>query len=221
MIDLSLYLVTDAGHAASAGRSVADVVAAAAAGGATAVQVREKDAPARDALAAVLAAAAALEPFPRVALIVDDRVDVAVAAHLAGARVAGAHVGQSDLPAPAARAMLASAGIADPVVGVSASTPGQLARAARDGADYAGIGAVRPTATKRDAPASIGVDGFRALAAASALPAVAIGGIGEADARPLREAGAAGIAVVSAICAAPDPRAAAAALRAAFSGVDA
>ncbi|GAB2524719.1 thiamine phosphate synthase [Microbacterium petrolearium] len=219
--DLSLYLVTDGAHAAAAGHTVPDVVARAVAGGVTTVQVREKHAGARDVLELVRAVADRLRAAPHVTLLVNDRVDVAIAARDAGARVDGVHVGQSDLPAAAARAMLRAAGFARPVVGVSAATPEQLAAAERDGADYVGIGAVHPTATKSDAPAAVGHEGFGPLASATALPAVAIGGVTAADAAPLRAAGAAGIAVVSAVCAAPDPEAAARALRGAFAGVDA
>lgn len=216
--DLSLYLVTDGAHAAAAGHVVPDVVARAVAGGVTTVQIREKRAGARDILELVRAVADRLHAAPHVTLLVNDRVDVAIAARDAGARVDGVHVGQSDLPAAAARAMLRAAGFARPVVGVSAATPEQLAAAERDGADYVGIGAVHPTATKPDAPATIGHEGFGRLASATALPAVAIGGVTATDAAPLRAAGAAGIAVVSAVCAAPDPEAAARELRDAFDG---
>lgn len=75
--------------------------------------------------------------------------------------------------------------------------------------DYLGVGVIRPTATKPDHPAPLGLDGFAALAAATPLPCVAIGGITVADAAPLRRAGAAGLAVVSALCTAEDPAAAA------------
>ena len=215
-LDLSLYLVTDAAHAAAAGHTVPDVVARAVAGGVTTVQVRVKDRGASGFLELVHAVADRLRSTPHVTLLVNDRVDVAIAAARSGARVDGVHVGQSDLPADAARDMLAAAGLARPVVGVSAATPAQLAAAERDGADYVGIGAVHPTATKPDAPAPIGHDGFARLAAVTCVPAVAIGGLGVADAAPLRAAGASGIAVVSAVCAAPDPESAARALRIAF-----
>lgn len=213
--DLSVYLVT--GDAA--GRRLPDVIADAVAGGVSAVQIREKDASARDALALVVAAAERLRAFPDVMLVVNDRVDVAIAAHFAGAAVHGVHVGQSDLPATDARRMLVAAGIADPIVGVSASSPDELREAERDGAaDYVGIGAVRPTRTKPDAPAAIGLDGFASRAALTALPAVAIGGLTADDGPALRAAGAAGMAVVSAICRADDPRAAASRIRASFAG---
>ena len=209
-VDLSLYLVTDASQAKRAGTDILTVVRAAVAGGVTAVQVREKDAPARAFLDTVLNIAAVLPDS--VALIVNDRVDVYLAARAMAARVDGVHVGQSDLPVAAVRALVGP----DACIGVSASTPDQLR--ASSGADYVGIGAVHETRTKRDAPPALGLDGFARLCAASPLPAVAIGGISAVDLPTLRAAGAVGAAVVSAICAADDPEAAARELRAAWEG---
>lgn len=197
--DLSVYLVTDSGAAARAGHDIVDVVRAAATG-VTAVQIREKDATARGFLDTVLRVSAALPGD--VAVIVNDRVDVFLAARAAGARVTGVHVGQSDLPPAAVRALIGP----DAVLGLSASTPEELAAAAGTGAvDYVGIGALHATATKRDAPPPLGHAAFARLVAASALPAVAIGGVTAADLPALRRAGAAGAAVASAICAADDP----------------
>lgn len=209
--DLSVYLVTDTAIAAAAGHDLVDVVRAAAANGVTAVQLREKDAPARRFLDTVLRVAEVVPPD--VVLVVNDRVDVFLAARAAGARVSGVHVGQSDLPARAVRELIG----ADAVLGLSASSPEQLAAASASGVvDYVGIGTLRATATKRDAPPPLGHDGFARLAAQTDLPAVAIGGIGAGDLPGLRRAGAAGAAVVSAICAAADPAAAARTLRAAW-----
>lgn len=198
--DLSLYLVTDARIASAAGHDLVELVRTATANGVTAVQLREKDAPARAFLDTVLRVSAVIPE--QVALIVNDRVDVFLAARQAGARVSGVHVGQSDLPADAVRALIGP----DAVLGVSASTPQQLAAAADCGTvDYVGIGALHATATKRDAPPPLGHDAFARLVAAGALPAVAIGGVTAADLVRLRRAGAAGAAVVSAICGAADP----------------
>ncbi len=203
--DLSVYLVTDSAQAAGCGRDVVATVAAAVAGGVTAVQVREKDASAREFLQLVLAVDAVLPE--RVALFVNDRVDVFLAARAAGARPAGVHVGQSDLPVAAVRAMAGD----DALIGLSAATPEELRAAVRDPArvDYVGIGALHATRTKADAPPALGHDGFGALAPAVPLPVVAIGGVTVADMPLLRAAGAAGGAIVSGICAAADPRAAA------------
>lgn len=211
-IDLSLYLVTDSRLAEAARHDLLELVRAAAEGGVTAVQVREKDAPAQAFLETVLRLADALPAG--VALLVNDRVDVFLAARAAGVRVAGVHVGQSDLPVAAVRELIGP----DAVLGLSASTPEQLRLAAASSArvDYVGVGAVHPTATKQDAPEPLGHDRFARLVASSGLPAVGIGGVTRADLPAMRSAGAAGAAVVSAICSAPDPAAAARELRAAW-----
>ncbi|MEE1806682.1 thiamine phosphate synthase [Streptomyces sp. BE133] len=204
-VDLSVYLVTDAARCAARGRSVAETVARAVAGGVTAVQIREKHAAGREFLRTVLEVAAILPE--RVALIINDRVDVFLADRAAGARVTGVHVGQSDLPPAAVRELIGE----HAVLGLSAATPDELRAAARDPArvHHIGIGALHATRTKADAPAALGHDGFARLARLSDLPAVAIGGVTPADLPRLRDAGAAGAAAVSGICAAEDPRAAA------------
>ena len=203
--DLSIYLVTNTSQAAAAGHDLADLVAAAVAGGVTAVQVREKDADAGEFLDTVLKVAAVL-PEP-VALFVNDRVDVFLAARAAGARVTGVHVGQQDLPVAAVRALVGP----DALIGLTANTPAELVAAGRElgRVDYVGIGSVHATASKADAAPALGVAGFAGLAGSTSLPAVAIGGVTVADVPGLRAAGAAGVAVISAVCAAPDPRAAA------------
>lgn len=209
---LPLYLVTDT--ALCAPRSVADVVAAALAGGATCVQVRDKHASGRALLGLLTAVAAAVDG--RVPVLIDDRADIYLAASEQGAKVDGVHVGQSDLPAELVRRIVGR----DAVVGLSAAGTEELAAAHALPAgtvDYLGVGAVHATATKPDHPSPLGVDGFAALARMATLPCVAIGGITAADAGPLRRVGAAGIAVVSGICAAPDPAGAAAALLGAWS----
>lgn len=212
--DLSLYLVTDSGQAAAAGRSIVDVVRRAVSGGVSAVQVREKETAAREFLDTVLRIADVLPDT--VALIVNDRVDVFLAARAAGRRLTGVHVGQSDLPVGAVRDLIGG----DAIIGLSASTDAQLRRAAEDPAlvDYVGIGALHATRTKSDAPPALGLAEFARLVGVSTLPAVAIGGIGLRDLAALRECGAAGVAVVSAICAAPHPKQAALQLRAAWDG---
>lgn len=210
-VDLSLYLVTDSGVATAAGHDVVEVVRRATACGVTAVQVREKEGTARMFLDTVLRVAAAVPD--RVAVLVNDRVDVFLAARDAGAQVAGVHVGQSDLPPSVVRRLIGP----DAVMGLSASTPGQLAAASESGVvDYVGIGALHATTTKRDAPSPLEHEEFARLVAVSALPAVAIGGVTVTDLGALRRAGAAGAAVVSAICGADDPGRAAAELRSAW-----
>ncbi len=208
---LVLHLVTDS--ALSAPRTVPDVVAAAVAGGAGMVQVREKDAPVRDLVALLMAVA---ERVGRdVPVLVDDRADAYLAARAAGAPVAGVHVGQSDLPVELARRICGP----DAVLGLSAATAQELDAAAAlppGTVDYLGVGAVHATRTKPDHPEPLGVEGFARAAARTGLPCLAIGGVRVEDAPALRAAGAAGLAVVSGICAAPDPAAAAAAYVRAF-----
>ncbi|QZY52448.1 thiamine phosphate synthase [Leucobacter tenebrionis] len=211
-LDLSVYLVTDSAQAARSGRDIVDVVLEAVAGGVTTVQVREKHADTRRVLQLVEALADRLPP--RVALFVNDRVDVFLAARAHGARVTGVHVGQSDLPVEDVRALIG----AEPVIGLTANTPGDLSAtvssAARVG--YVGIGTVRDTVSKADAPPPLGVSGVIALASECALPAVAIGGVTPDDLPALRAGGVAGAAVVSWVCASADPRASARALAAAW-----
>jgi len=202
-VDLSTYLVTDAGL--SGPRGVLAVIADAIAGGATAVQIRDKSASTREVYELVVAAARLTRG--RCLLFVDDRVDVFLAVRQGGARVDGVHIGQSDLPADVARRLIGS----DALIGLTANTPAHLAAAhclPPDTIDYFGVGVIRPTETKANHPEPMGVEGFAALAALTRIPCVAIGGIRLDDTPALRHAGAAGVAVVSAICAAADVRAA-------------
>lgn len=170
------------------------------------VQVREKEAPARELLQLLMAVAESVGD--RVPVLVDDRVDIFLAARAAGAQVAGVHIGQSDLPVELARTLVGP----EAIIGLSAATDNEIRavhRLPEGTVDYLGVGAIHATATKADHPEPMGIDGFGTLITASSLPCVAIGGISSADVRPLRDAGAAGVAVVSAVCAADDPRAAA------------
>ncbi|GAA1843069.1 thiamine phosphate synthase [Microlunatus capsulatus] len=198
-LDLDLYLVTDS--ALCGPRGVVETVRRALPGGVTAVQVREPRATTRElcALSRELLAVLAGTGVP---LLVNDRLDVALAV---GAQ--GVHLGQSDLPAEDAHRVAPEL-----LLGLSVSTPEQVA-AAPDWLDYLGVGPVRATATKPEAAAPLGLAGTAALVAAARVPCVAIGGIGPANAAEVRSTGVAGIAVVSAVCAADDPAAGAAALR--------
>lgn len=200
--DYGLYLVTDRGMAGA--RSLATIVAEAVAGGASVVQYREKTGAPRSMIEGARALRAILPSH--VPLIVNDRLDVALAC---GAD--GVHVGQDDIPCIEVRRI----GGPDLIVGVSVSTVEEAARAEREGADYLGISPVFATPTKTDTPAATGLDGLRLIRAAVRLPLVAIGGIHAGNAEQVMRAGADGVAVVSAIMAAADPRAAAAALAAA------
>jgi thiamine-phosphate pyrophosphorylase len=210
VFDPSLYLVTDSRLASAAGHDLTQLVRAAVEAGVTAVQLREKHASGGEFLETVLRVGHVLPDG--VALIVNDRVDVFLAARLAGAPVAGVHVGQSDLPAEAVRELIG----ADAILGLSAASADELRQASASAArvDYVGIGALHATATKPDAPSPLGLDGMARLLAVGRVPAVAIGGVTCADLPMLRAAGAAGAAVVSAICSAADPADAARRLRA-------
>lgn len=192
-----LYVIVDPDTCA--GRGVVDVARAAEAGGAGLIQLRSKNAGARDLIDAARALKAALT----VPVIVNDRADVALAA---GAD--GAHLGQGDLPPAAARAILGPGAI----IGATAFVPAHMAALDPQVVDYAGTGPVFPTPTKLDKPV-LGVAEFAALARLSPVPVVAIGGIAEKNAAPPMAAGAAGVAVMRAVGQAPDPASAARALR--------
>ena len=214
-LDPTLYLVTDT--ALCAPRSVPEVVGAAVAGGVTAVQVRDKTASRRDLLALTTAVQAVLADRPDVAVVVDDALDVAL---LAGAD--GVHLGQDDLPVDAVRA-LAPALHLGLSVGSAAELDAALALPAGT-VDLVGLSPLWATPTKPDAGAELGLGGVRELAArarAAGISTVAIGGIHLDRAAEVAGTGVDGICVVSDICTAPDPRAAAAALRLALSGVPA
>jgi thiamine-phosphate pyrophosphorylase len=143
-----------------------------------------------------------------VPFIVNDRVDVALAVD-----ADGVHVGQDDMPARLARKLIGQGKI----LGVSAGSLEEARRALSDGADYVGASPVFSTPTKPDAPSPMGLEGLRVLAAALAIPVVAIGGINAGNAESMLGCGAAGIAVVSAIVSAEDVEGAARRLRAALS----
>ncbi|ARC88483.1 thiamine phosphate synthase [Rhodovulum sp. MB263] len=196
---LPVYFVTPDGASA-------DLVLAAVRGGATMVQLRDKQAGDE----ALIALARALKPeLARrgVPLIVNDRLDVVLAS---GAD--GLHVGQSDGNPLALRRALGPGRL----LGLSVEAMEQLGAIPAGVVDYLGVGPVRATATKPDHAAPLGFGGLARIAAASPLPCVAIGGVGATDARALKAAGAAGMAVVSAISAAPDPEDAARALAGAW-----
>ena len=201
--DLSLYLVTD--PEMTARRGLVETVAAAVEGGVTMVQLRHKDGPARMVAEAGRALHALLAPRG-IPLIVNDRIDVA---HAIGAE--GVHVGQDDLPSAAARAILGPRAI----IGLSITGENQLAGCDPAGVDYVGLGPLFPTGTKADAAGALGEAAFAVIRRRLPCPVVAIGGITAHNAARAIAAGADGIAVVSAICAAADPGAAARALRAA------
>ncbi len=205
-IDWSVYLVTD--RPTARGRAILDIVQAAIRGGASVVQLREKYASTRD----MVELGQALLQITRTAgvpLIVNDRIDVALAI---GAE--GVHVGQDDMPATLARQIIGP----DRILGVSAETVEQARQAQADGADYLGLGDVFGTPSKPDANPPIGVVRLADIARAVTIPSVAIGGITLDNAAATITAGCVGVAVISAIIGQSDPEAAARALRAVIHG---
>ena len=207
MNPFALYLVTD--RALSLGRPLVNVVRDAIAGGVTCVQLREKEASSREFYDLARALLAVTRPAG-IPLIINDRLDIALAA---GAD--GVHVGQSDLPLDAVRRL------APPefIIGVSAESTADAVAAAAAGASYVAASPVFATPTKTDTAPALGLDGLAALRAAlpPVCPLVAIGGIHLSNAASVLAAGADGLAVVSEIMSAPAPKAAAAALSNLFS----
>jgi len=183
-------------------RSHAEIAALAIAGGADTIQFRQKTGAVRDRYVEAVRAAAVCRA-DGVPLIVDDHLDLALAV---GA--AGVHLGQLDLPVEAARRVLG-----DAVIGATVTTTAQARDAEAAGASYLGFGPVFPTQSKRN-PASVkGLDGLAAVCAAVAIPVIAIAGITPERVAPVIEAGAHGVAVMTAVTTAADPQAAAAAFR--------
>ncbi|KAH1030745.1 hypothetical protein J1N35_042919 [Gossypium stocksii] len=189
--DLFLYAVTDSRMNKRWGRSIVDAVKAAIDGGATIIQLREKEAETKDFLESAKACLRICR-LHGVPLLINDRVDVAIACD-----ADGVHVGQSDMPARVARTLLGP----EKIIGVSCKTPEQAEQAWVDGADYIGCGGVYPTNTKEN-NITVGLNGLKTVCMASKLPVVAIGGIGVSNARAvmeIRTSNLKGVAVVSAL----------------------
>ncbi len=201
MPDLSLYLVTDRGL--SLGRSTVDIVRAAVAGGVTCVQLREKECSTRQFVAEARAVREVLAGTD-IPLIINDRIDVALAVD-----ADGVHLGQTDMLIADARRVVGRSML----IGISAECVEDAVRAEAQGADYVGISPVFSTPTKTDTAPALGLDGVAAIRAAVSLPLVGIGGIKPGNAAEVIRAGCDGVAVVSAIVSAPDPRKAATELK--------
>lgn len=189
--DYSIYLVTDDG--CLQGRELLDCVREALEGGVTLVQYRAKTASSAEMYDEALQLKALCDSF-NVPLIINDRLDIAMAV---GA--AGVHLGQDDLPCAAARKLLGE----DYIIGVSAHNPAEAKTALQSGADYLGCGAVFGTATKADVK-KLGTEGLTAICREKGLPVVGIGGVTADNYREVRAAGADGAAIVSGILAQPD-----------------
>jgi thiamine-phosphate pyrophosphorylase len=204
MIDVTLYLVTDRGL--SRGRPTGDIVKAAVAGGVTCVQLREKSCPTREFIEEALA----IRDFLRqrgVPLIINDRLDVAQAV---GAD--GVHLGQKDMGLAMARRIVGR----NMIVGISAECVEDAVAAERGGADYIGASPIFATPTKTDTAPALGLEGLQRIRRAVGIPLVGIGGLNRDNAPAVIRHGADGLAVVSAIVSADDPREASRELRAAI-----
>lgn len=191
-IDLSLYLVTDKSDDVE---KFLKTIEEAIKGGVSVVQIREKTAETLDFYNLALKVKEITTKY-NVPLIINDRVDIALAID-----ADGVHVGQSDMPCEVTRKLI---GI-DKILGVSAATITEAKKAQKDGADYIGTGAVFPTATKDDAP-SITKQNLKEIVESIDIPVVAIGGINNDNASELTDTGIAGLSVVSAIMSADDPK---------------
>ena len=197
---LKLYLVTD--RDLSLGRPLEEIVSEAVAGGVTMVQLREKDAATGEFVELGRRLMSLLKPLG-VPLIINDRVDVALAVD-----ADGVHIGQSDMSYADARILLGP----DKIIGLSVENMDDLLKANELDVDYVGISPVYGTPTKTDTAEPFGLEGLRKAVEMSVHPTVAIGGMNVATVGEVIAAGTDGVAVVSAICSAESPRDAAAEL---------
>ena len=193
-LDLLLYLVLDP-DLCGGPEGMVRTARLAAESGATVVQLRAPSWKKRQWLETARELKSVLQPLG-VPLIINDHIDIALAVD-----ADGVHVGQDDLPVAEVRRLIGP----DKWLGLSVTNAEQLAEVPYGSVDYLGIGPVYPTGTKSDAAPVVGVPAFAELVAASRLPVVAIGGIQASNCQSLMQAGAKGVAVVSAICGQVDP----------------
>jgi thiamine-phosphate pyrophosphorylase len=191
-LNLSLYLVTDKSDDVE---KFLKTIEEAIQGGVSVVQIREKTADTLDFYNLALKVKEITEKYD-VPLIINDRVDIALAVD-----ADGVHVGQSDMPCDVTRKLIGE----DKILGVSAATIPEAKKAERDGADYIGTGAVFPTATKDDAP-KVTKEELKEIVESINIPVVAIGGINQDNANELLDTGIAGLSVVSAIMNSDNPK---------------
>ena len=185
-IDYSIYLVTD--HNCLQGRDFLGCIENALQGGVTLVQLREKNVDGGIFLQRAIAVKNLCDKY-NVPLLINDRIDVALAC-----KAAGVHLGQDDIPPSLARAILGP----DAIIGVSAHSCEEALAAEKDGADYLGVGAVFPTNSKDDA-SEVGLNMLKEIRQISKLPIVGIGGINAQNYTQVRAAGAQGAAIISGI----------------------
>lgn len=185
-IDYSLYLVTDRNILKN--RDLKDEVENAIKGGVTLVQLREKECGGKDFLKYAVEVKEITDKY-NIPLIINDRVDIALAID-----AAGVHVGQNDIPAKVVRELIGK----NKVLGISASNLEEAKKAVEDGADYLGVGAIYSTSTKKDAK-NVKLNMLKEIRDNIKIPIVAIGGIDKNNAKEVIECNIDGIAVVSAI----------------------
>ena len=185
-INYSIYLVTD--HNCLQGRDFLGCIENALQGGVTLVQLREKNVDGGIFLQRAVAVKNLCDKY-NVPLLINDRIDVALAC-----KAAGVHLGQDDIPPSLARAILGP----DAIIGVSAHSCEEALAAEKDGADYLGVGAVFPTNSKDDA-SEVGLNMLKEIRQISKLPIVGIGGINAQNYTQVRAAGAQGAAIISGI----------------------
>lgn len=203
--DYTLYLVTD--RQLMSCDSLTEAVEQAILGGCTMIQLREKELPSLEFYNQAVAVKQVTERY-HIPLIINDRIDIAMAV-----QAAGVHIGQHDLPAATVRKVIGE----NMLLGVSASSIAEAIQAQQDGADYLGVGAMFPTGTKTDAE-SVSMEELQKIRVAVSLPIVVIGGINKGNAGRFKPMGIDGLAVVSAIIAQSDIKAAAAELKDLFCG---
>lgn len=203
--DYTLYLVTD--RQLMSCDSLTEAVEQAILGGCTMIQLREKELSSLEFYNQAVAVKQVTDKY-HIPLIINDRIDIAMVV-----QATGVHIGQHDLPAAAVRKVIGE----NMLLGVSASSIAEAIQAQQDGADYLGVGAMFPTGTKTDAD-SVSMEELQKIRAAVSLPIVVIGGINKGNAGRFMPMGIDGLAVVSAIIAQSDIKAAAAELKDLFCG---
>lgn len=204
-LDYSLYLVTDRMRMST--KTLSEAVEQAIVGGCTLVQLREKEISSLDFYALALEIKKITDSYG-IPLIINDRIDIAMAA---GA--AGVHIGQKDVPADIARKVIGE----DMLLGVSVGSVGEAIDAVKAGADYLGVGAIFPTGTKPDA-GFVSMEELGRIRREVDIPIVVIGGISKENAMLFRPMGIDGLAVISAVIAQPDIKKSAADLKLLFFG---
>lgn len=189
--DYSVYLCTDRDLMST--QTLEEAVEEAIKGGATVIQLREKNCSSKEFYETAVSIKKITEKY-NVPLIINDRVDIALAVD-----AEGVHVGQSDLPAKVVRKIIGK----DKIVGVSARSQELAMKAYEDGADYLGVGAMYATSTKKDAKV-ITKEELAKIRSSVPIPIVVIGGVNENNVSDFKGTGIDGVAVVSAIIGKPD-----------------